>query len=146
MVLDHGKAFWKPKVTPTADADMGSVTAPSVENACPEEQGARGSHEMEAEAEDNEGRQEGEDDVDDPLKCKLGGEFLKWEIMEGGVVADQRAKDGWGDKCSKCTGHMKWYIRSIKQRRIVGIFCFLWTGILLRMVFWVGLMHHCLIM
>ena len=99
MVLDHGKAFWKPNVTPTADADMGSVTAPSVENASLEEQGARGSHEMEAEAEeDNEGHQEGEDDVDDPLKCKLGGEFLKWEIMEGGVVADQCAKDGWGDK------------------------------------------------
>ena len=34
---------------------------------------------MKADSEhDNEEHQEGDDDVNDPLKCKLGGEFLKW--------------------------------------------------------------------
>ena len=99
IILDHGKAFWKPKIAPSTNVDMGSISAPSVENACPDEQGVRGNHEMDATAEeDNEVHQEGEDDANDPLKCKLGGEFLTWEKLDGGMVADQRAKDGWGDK------------------------------------------------
>ena len=97
IILDHGKAFWKSKIAPSTNVDVGSISAPSVENACPEEQGVRVSHEMDAAAEDNEVHQEGEDDADDPLKCKLGDEFLTWEV-DGGVVADQRVKDGWGDK------------------------------------------------
>ena len=51
-----------------------------------------------AREDDNEGHEEGEDDANDPLKCKLGGEFLKWEKLESGVKVDQRAKDGWGNK------------------------------------------------
>ena len=33
-----------------------------------------------------------------PLKCKLGSEFLKWEKLNSGVIVDQRAKDGSGNK------------------------------------------------
>ena len=51
-----------------------------------------------AREDDNEGHEEGEDDANDPLKCKLGGEFLKWEKLDSGVIVDQRAKDGWGNK------------------------------------------------
>ena len=40
-----------------------------------------------------------------PLKCKLGDEFLKWEKLNSGVIVDQRAKDGWGNKLFRSTGH-----------------------------------------
>ena len=99
IVLDHGKAFWKPKITPSTNGDVGSVSSPAVENDRLEEEEDRGDHEMEAAREDdNEGHEEGEDDANDPLKCKLGGEFLKWEKLDSGVIVDQRAKDGWGNK------------------------------------------------
>ena len=32
IVLDHGKAFWKPKITPSTNRDVGSVSGPAVEN------------------------------------------------------------------------------------------------------------------
>ena len=99
IVLDHGKAFWKPKITPSTNRDIGSVSGPAVENDRLEEEEDQGDHEMEAAREDdNEGHEEGEDDANDPLKCKLGGEFLKWEKLDSGVIVDQRAKDGWGNK------------------------------------------------
>ncbi|KAL5516444.1 hypothetical protein EMCRGX_G001777 [Ephydatia muelleri] len=99
IVLDHGKAFWKPKITPPTNGDVGSVSGPVVENDRLEEEDDRGDHEMEAARDDdNEGHEEGEDEANDPLKCKLGGEFLKWEKLNSGVIVDQRAKDGWGNK------------------------------------------------
>ena len=59
IVLDHGKVFWKP------NGDVGSVSGPAIENDCLEEED-RGDHEMEAVGEDdNEGHEEGEDDVNE---------------------------------------------------------------------------------
>ena len=96
--MGHRKALWKPKITPT-NGDVGLVSGPPVENDRIEEEKDQGDHEMEAAGEDdNEGHEEGEDDVNAPLKCKLGGEFPKWEKVDSGVIVDQRAKDGWGNK------------------------------------------------
>ena len=49
--MDHGKAFWKPKITPT-NRDVGSVSGPAVENYRLEEEEDQGDHEMEAARED----------------------------------------------------------------------------------------------
>ena len=51
IVLDHGKAFWKPKITPT-NRDVGSVSGPAVENDHLEKEEDQGDHEMEAARED----------------------------------------------------------------------------------------------
>jgi hypothetical protein len=65
IVLDHGKVFWKP-ITPSTNGDVSSVSGPAVENNRLEEEEDRGDHEMEAAGEDdNEGHEEGEDDVDE---------------------------------------------------------------------------------
>eukprot|EP00731_Ephydatia_muelleri_P037075 Em0391g4a len=50
IVLDHGKAFWKPKITPT-NRDVGSVSGPAVEKIVLRKKN-QGDHEMEAARED----------------------------------------------------------------------------------------------
>ena len=53
IVLDHREVVWKP------NGDVGSVSGPAEED--------QGGHEMEAAGEDdNEGHEEGEDDVNEP--------------------------------------------------------------------------------
>ena len=57
IVLDHGKAFWKPIVTSSTNGDVGSVSGPAVENDRLEKED-RGGYEMEAAGEDGkEGHQ-----------------------------------------------------------------------------------------
>ena len=142
IVLDHGKAFWKPKITPPTNGDVGSVSGPVVENDRLEEEDDRGDHEMEAARDDdNEGHEEGEDEANDPLKCKLGGEFLKWEKLNSGVIVDQRAKDGWGNKFFR----VHWPRETAHQEHKTEEECRnLLFPVHWLMVHWVGLMHHCL--
>ena len=48
-----------------------------------------------------------------PLKCKLGGEFLKWVQFDSKVihVVDQRAKDRWGNKLFR----VHWPLPQVQQ-------------------------------
>ena len=128
--------------------DVGLVSGPVVENDHLEEED-RGDHEMEAAGEDNKMKDTKVKMMSSrhPPKSKLGGESLEWEKLnnDNGVIVDQRAKDGWGDKLFR----VHWPRESAHQEHKTEEEC--WNqvfigfiGFLLKMVHWVGLMHHCL--
>ena len=95
VVLDHGRAYWKPQQEHSS-ASLALQTSRSETEVREEIQPS----DNEKESEEDDGRCENSDT--NPLHIKLDDGIVKWELLEGGVTVDQRVKNGFSSSC-KCS-------------------------------------------